>query len=343
MITICSEKMDEMSECFPPLQALLVCPACKQRLDVQETRCLCRNEACRLDFPIVEGIPILINEQRSIFRIKDYVGKARNPETSKTFRSVLLALVPSITHNWVGARNYAHLAALLECRQGAATVLVVGAGESGEGIDRLLASRNVTIIETDVYFGRGTKVIADGHDLPFEDESVDAVVIQAVLEHVLDPYRCVAEIHRVLKSDGIVYAETPFMYPVHLGPYDFTRFSLGGHRRLFRHFTQIKAGIVGGPGMALAVSVRSLAYSLSTSRVMGAVVTLVLPFFVFWLKYLDFFLIARPHVADYAAGNYFLGAKSDAPVTDLEIIDGHWSRQHARKPSLRSEENSRSL
>ena len=31
------------------------------------------------------------------------------------------------------------------------------------------------------------------------DAGVDAVIAQAVLEHVLDPHRCVEEIHRVLK------------------------------------------------------------------------------------------------------------------------------------------------
>ena len=33
-------------------------------------------------------------------------------------------------------------------------------------------------------------------------ETFDCVIIQAVLEHVLDPKRCVKEIHRVLKKDN---------------------------------------------------------------------------------------------------------------------------------------------
>ena len=34
--------------------------------------------------------------------------------------------------------------------------------------------------------------------------SFDGVMIQAVLEHVLEPTRVVAEIHRVLKPDGLL-------------------------------------------------------------------------------------------------------------------------------------------
>jgi len=56
----------------------------------------------------------------------------------------------------------------------------------------------------------------------------DAVWIQAVLEHVLDPVRVVAEIHRVLRPGGLVYSEIPFMQEVHEGAYDFTRFRLSG-------------------------------------------------------------------------------------------------------------------
>ena len=79
-------------------------------------------------------------------------------------------------------------------------------------------------------------LICDANDIPFENGSFDGVVLQAALEHVADPYRCVEETHRVLKEKGLVYAETAFMQQVHGGRYDFTRFTRLGHRRLFRRF-----------------------------------------------------------------------------------------------------------
>ena len=65
---------------------------------------------------------------------------------------------------------------------------------------------------------RNTQFVADAHRVPLATESVDALVIQAVLEHVLDPWRVAAEIHRVLRPGGLVYADTPFLQQVHEGP-----------------------------------------------------------------------------------------------------------------------------
>lgn len=95
------------------------------------------------------------------------------------------------------------------------------------------------------------EIFCDGHDLPFRDGTFDAVIVQAVLEHVLDPHRCVAEIHRVLQPDGLVYSETPFMQQVHMKGVDFTRYTHVGHRRLFREFAELESGVVAGPGTAL--------------------------------------------------------------------------------------------
>ena len=44
-----------------------------------------------------------------------------------------------------------------------------------------------------------TDVIGIGEDLPFQDDTFDGVLSIAVLEHVKDPFRCAAEIARVLK------------------------------------------------------------------------------------------------------------------------------------------------
>jgi ubiquinone/menaquinone biosynthesis C-methylase UbiE len=46
---------------------------------------------------------------------------------------------------------------------------------------------------------------ADGEKLPWDDESVDAVVFNQIYEHVVDPDAVMAEIRRVLRPDGAVY------------------------------------------------------------------------------------------------------------------------------------------
>jgi len=168
--------------------------------------------------------------------------------------------------------------------------------------------------------GTPTGTTLHAHDLPFADHSLDAVIAQAVLEHVADPWRCANEIHRVLKPGGLVYAETPFMQQVHGGRYDFTRFTALGHRRLFRQFDQIDAGSGGGPGTVLAWSyfyfLRSFARSKRGVDIAAAVARLT----GFWLRYVDFFLVDRPAAQDGAWGYFFLGRRSDNVLSDRDLI-----------------------
>src|SRR5690606_20509079 len=93
-------------------------------------------------------------------------------------------------------------------------LLMVGAGTMGIGTKQLYDDETILQIAFDVYPSLLTQFAADAHSIPLEDESVDAVCIQAVIEHVLEPERVIAEILRVLKPDGVVYAETPFMQQV---------------------------------------------------------------------------------------------------------------------------------
>ncbi len=47
--------------------------------------------------------------------------------------------------------------------------------------------------------------VARGEDLPFDDDSVDVVVLNHIYEHVVDPEAVVADIHRVLRPGGLLY------------------------------------------------------------------------------------------------------------------------------------------
>ena len=107
---------------------------------------------------------------------------------------------------------------------------------------------------------------------------------------MLDPAAVVAEIHRVLRLSGLVYAETPFMQQVHERAYDFTRFTQSGHRWLFRRFDEIRAGPVGGTGVALIWSIRYFARALGAGDKLSRLVSL--PFF--WLRWLDAVTRGRP-------------------------------------------------
>jgi len=217
--------------------------------------------------------------------------------------------------NLVADENGRALLAEIRKLSVAPTVLVIGGGERGAGTEPLYGAPDVTVIGTDVYGSNDVSVIADGHALPFADASFDAVWIQAVLEHVLEPTRVVSEIARVLKPGGIVYAETPFMQQVHEGPYDFTRFTRSGHRWLFRGFDEIRAGNVGGPGTSLIWSIRYLVRSLTRSNKLATGVALAF----FWLRFMD--RLADPaYASDAANGVFFLGRKNATPLAPRDMI-----------------------
>jgi ubiquinone/menaquinone biosynthesis C-methylase UbiE len=163
-------------------------------------------------------------------------------------------------------------------------------------------------------------VICDAHDIPFADGTFDGVIAQATLEHVVDPYRCVEEIVRVLKPRGLVYAETPFMQQVHMGAYDFTRFTHSGHRRLFRHFSEIASGPICGPGTALAWSYLYFLLSFVQSRVLRGLVRAFASLTAFHLKYADHYLMHEKGAIDSSSGFYFIGRKGKEVLSDRDLV-----------------------
>jgi SAM-dependent methyltransferase len=137
----------------------------------------------------------------------------------------------------------------------------------------------------------------------------------------MDPSRVVAEIHRVLKPNGLVYAETPFMQQVHEGAYDITRFTMVGHRRLFRWFDELDAGVVCGPATALVWALRYLVRAVPRrSRLACELLDRAVCLLLFWIKYFDDFLVGRPAAADAASGIYFFGRKRATPIADDAVL-----------------------
>ncbi|HQU86255.1 MAG TPA: class I SAM-dependent methyltransferase [Pyrinomonadaceae bacterium] len=198
--------------------------------------------------------------------------------------------------------------------------MILGSGISGNGIEPLLESDFVEIVETDVAFGPRTCLICDAHDIPFPNNSFDAIIVQAVLEHVVDPYRCADEIHRVLGDKGLVFADTPFMQQVHMREYDFTRFTFLGHRRLFRRFEEISSGISCGPGMALAWSFQYFLLSFTTSLLLRKFLVFFAGLTTFFLKYFDHYLIRKVGSLDAASSYYFIGRKGNETLSDRELL-----------------------
>jgi SAM-dependent methyltransferase len=298
----------------------LCCPVCKNNLD-DYFYC----SYCNIKFPVIRNIPVLINEKNSLFSFDDYNEKDSysffgNKKKSKW--SAIKKCIPSDSFNHASQSNYKLMEKRLmekksDCRQ----VLIIGGGVKGKGIADLLTNPAIDFTITDVSLTGDVQIVCDAHDLPFKSTVFDGVIVQAVLEHVVDPYRCVEEIHRVLKDGGLIYAETPFMQQVHGGAYDFTRFTWLGHRRLFRKFEEVKSGTCCGPGMALAWSWRYFLCTFSKNQKIVILLQYIAKLTSFFWKYVDYYLKKKPNVIDAASGNYFIGTKkNDYILSDKELI-----------------------
>jgi uncharacterized protein YbaR (Trm112 family)/SAM-dependent methyltransferase len=304
---------------------ILRCPCCRggllQSSDVQ-LKCECTD--CGQIFPVVNGVPILINEKNSVFSFDDFVQRrdtffVRGSWMRNASRKVS-SVIPEANLNVAASKNLLAFAKQLEKNGGQARVLVIGGSILGQGMASIATNPEIELIESDVSFGPRTMLICDAHDQPFRDGYFDGVIIQAVLEHVVDPVRCVEEIYRVLKMGGIVYSDTPFMQQVHGRQYDFTRFTRLGHRRLFRHFSEIDSGISCGPGMALAWAYRYFLLSFAKSKPARFMLFVMGNLTSFWLKYFDYILAGKPASLDAAAGFYFFGRKTSEILADKELL-----------------------
>ena len=183
------------------IQQLLRCPRCRSTLSLTETDLRCTNAACGIQFPVIGGVPILVNEAASLFRIADFVeGRPTTFPASERLIKTIVKLIPSVTLNLDSGRNYVWLAQQFRRLSPTPKVLVIGGSVLGQGMEALLAEGSIELIETDVALGQRTHLVCDAHDIPFEDGAFDGIIAQAVLEHVVDPYRCVDEIHRVLND-----------------------------------------------------------------------------------------------------------------------------------------------
>jgi len=303
----------------------LVCPG---RPDLPLTRDgdrLVSGDGTR-SFPIVAGTPVLINEANSVFEISDFVDAGgvttmdlrddavRLDTPAKKLKDALLRLVPPKSRVVADFEASDALQTLLDDAPEAG-ILVIGAGDARFQIDA-----DACIVYSDVALASDTQLIADAHDIPFADGSFDAVFAIAVLEHVADPFRCIFEIQRVLVPGGHVYSVTPFMQQVHMGRYDFTRFSAMGHRRAFRWFDEVRSGVANGPGMAVAWSIEYMLSSFSERHRTRSLLRLASRFVTWPFLLFDRFLAGKAGAYDCASAYYFFGRLRDAPISDREIV-----------------------
>jgi len=95
--------------------------------------------------------------------------------------------------------------------------------------------------------GRGVDRIEDIHALSFETGSVGTFILADTLEHVTDPIRAMAEIHRCLNDHGVVIYTSAMHFPIHGYPNDYWRFTPEAFRALGAAFPSVAIFYSGSP------------------------------------------------------------------------------------------------
>lgn len=177
----------------------------------------------------------------------------------------------------------------------------------GSGMDR----RAPNVINLEIEATPYVDLLGDGHFLPFKNQAFDAVITEAVLEHVREPKQVVAEIHRTLKDGGYVCAGVPFLQAFHASPHDYQRYTVPGFDYLFRAFTKIEGGDCAGPTASLHWIFREyvgLAFSFG-NLLLAKLISLIVGWLTFPVVWLDYLLMRNKHSHILASAVYFVGQK----------------------------------
>ncbi len=294
---------------------MLRCPKSGKSLELVDNYLVAQSSEEDLKYEVIDGYAVLVDFDNSVLKKEDVRSVSSVIERRSYFG--ILGFVKRLVSppQVVTAENVEKIMNLLFKSNDHAQVLIVGGGSIGQGMQPLYDDPRVALVSFDIYASPSVQFVADGHNIPLPDSKFDLVIVQAVLEHVLEPDKVVAEIHRVLKSEGIVYSETPFLQQVHEGAYDFTRYTESGHRYLFRKFELIRSGVTAGAGTQLLWTLDFFFRSLFRSYRVGKIVKL----FFFWLHYFDK-VIPNSYNIDSANGVYFLGKKQNLAISPNEIV-----------------------
>jgi SAM-dependent methyltransferase len=265
---------------------------------------------CKRTFPVHEGRPVLLDESRSIFSNAEVLARTDRRLFSdvKGLKSHLRKLLPAGAWEEKTAGLKKHIDRLPQN----ALVVVIGCGFTGKTFREMF--RNARLLLSDVTLQGDADIVCAGECLPLPADSVDLVVIDQVLEHTLNPLDVVEEIHRCLKSGGMVFSGVPFYYPNHGFPFDFQRFTPLGHRLLYRKFRQLELRLTGGPFSALSLALMGFCQSLWTNLFWSRMTSFLIRLCFRPLLALDrFFLRDGLTATTIAINTVFVGAKDLRP------------------------------
>lgn len=186
------------------LLPLLACPACGGPLGRADHDLTCSD--CAVTYHVIGGVPILIPPELVAQGLGSQLGADEN----------------------ISKHPYspASVAILEQFSDG----LILDLGAGGKHIE------HAHVVQVDVFRFPMTDVVASADCLPFKANVFDAVISQAVFEHLQYPDAAAEEVRRVLKVGGVAKIDTAFLQPEHAYPHHYFNATEVGLRHWFRNF-----------------------------------------------------------------------------------------------------------
>jgi SAM-dependent methyltransferase/uncharacterized protein YbaR (Trm112 family) len=257
----------------------LQCPVCRSTLTFSDMAARCPQ--CNKDYEIRDGVPIFYPDLSA-----HAVSSHQQPKSA--LRSILKHLRPPHHSLYYGtlSPSYGEGKELTDFLKQHPEKTVLNIGSLSIDLDEL----HPHIINLDISHYPSIDIVADAHELPFKDNSIDIILFKNVLEHIRDPIRVMAEIKRVLKPGGFLYFKVPFLQPFHAVPEDYQRYSVSGIEEMMKDYEKIEFGISVGPGSMMSWMMREFLAILTSGGNYRAyeLGLIVWGWLTFWIKYTDF-------------------------------------------------------
>ena len=296
-----------------PLVPHLICPACGNGVTECEDEFSCSN--CSARYPIVNGCPVLMtpesedgfvrdwNSEAGRQMLAEYAARAETVEPGTLSKMVSWLRPPEVMYRY-NPDLRGPPTDVIFARESSQLMLNVGGGPHRESdFEFTLNLRPFHNVD----------IAANAERIPLADNSFDVVYSLAVLEHVSNPETVVAEMFRVLKPGGRLYAEIPFIFFFHGYPADYTRYTLQGMEKLFAEFEEKQFGMSYGPVSATLQCGNMLIPLLVPERyrILRKLASGLYRWLLFPLKYLDKRLRHHPDAHTVAGGFYVMAQKPD--------------------------------
>lgn len=253
-------------------------------------------------YPLVEGVPVLLYDEK---KVNEWITDSSSQKLSLNLSTIGKVSAFQKFSNFLqkDLRTRSSELAWENIRKHCEGKVCLSIGGGPRRCDDNFLNINLSIFEN-------IDIVADCHYLPFKDNSVDCIFIEAVLEHLYDLQKCLKEIHRVLKPGGIVYSNTPFMQAYHGYPNHYQNLTISGHKAVFEinHFKVTEFGTSVKPTYAMIMlnTIFLKTYIPFIGRFLG----IIFQFFgLLIFKYFDLFLEDKPSNHILASTTYVVAEK----------------------------------